>query len=363
MKKCLSAMILMLAGIVLFASSGHACSTFCLLHRDQPLFGRNYDWSIDDGLVIINKRQVAKRAAGRKDQPARWVSKYGSVTVNQYGRELPSEGVNEAGLVVANLWLTATEHATPDDRPSINMLQWVQYQLDTASSIDEVIASDKHLRVRPARGAKVHYFVCERSGTCASIEFLEGKLVAHTRNDMAVKALTNNTYAKSVGHLQQHQGFGGTTPPPTGSKSLDRFVRTASLVRQYDPQTHRSPIDYAFDILTNVAQGEYTKWSLVYDLHRQRIYFQTQANPQRRYIDLPSLDFACATPVQVLDINAAGSGDVTPQFRAYEESINRELIGKAYGKTPFLANMPAERLDGIARYPTAATQCKQGQRS
>lgn len=180
---------------------------------------------------------------------------------------------------------------------------------------------------------------------------------------MLVNALTNNTYARSVAHLQQHNGFGGTSPLPTGSTSLDRFVRTVSLMRQYNPRKNVSPIDYAFDMLTSVAQGEYTKWSLVYDLHRRRVYFQTQANSQRRYIDLTALDFACTTPVQVLDINASGKGDVTPQFKPYQESVNRELIGHAYGKTPFLAKMPAERLDAIARYPTAATKCKAAQRS
>ena len=353
----LYAMLAVLFGMVTLTLPSHACSTFCLMHPDQPLFGRNYDWSVDDGLVIINKRQISKRAAGRKDTPARWVSTYGSVTFNQYGRELPAGGMNEAGLVVVNLWLSATEHAAPDSRPGINMLQWIQYQLDTASSIDEVIASDAHLRVRPARGGKIHYFVCERTGACASIEFLDGELVAHTRDTMAVKALTNTAYAQSVDHLKQYEGFGGTTPVPTGSASLDRFVRTASLVRQYDPKSKSSPIDYAFNILANVAQGHSTKWSMVYDLHARRIYLQTQRNPQRRYIDLHALDFSCTTPVQVLDINAAGRGDITSTFQAYDESLNRELIGQAYGKTPFLANMPSRRLDGIARYPEAATRC------
>ena len=38
-----------------------------------------------------------------KGTPASWVSKYGSVTFNQYGRELPTGGMNEAGLVVETI--------------------------------------------------------------------------------------------------------------------------------------------------------------------------------------------------------------------------------------------------------------------
>ncbi len=357
MTKLMSFMTPMVFSLVWFATVSHACSTFCLLHREQPLFGRNYDWAVDDGLVMINKRRVAKRAAREKANPARWVSKYGSVTFNQYGRELPMGGMNEVGLAVATLWLADTEYAAADARASINQLQWMQYQLDTARTVDEVIASDAHLRVRPARDAKVHYFVCERSGTCASIEFLEGKLVAHTKGSLAVKALTNNTYTQSVTFLQQHAGFGGTAPLPSGSRSLSRFVRTASRVRQYDPQTSPAAIDYAFDILANVAQGTFTKWRIVYNLHQQRVYFRTLANPQRRHIDLRALDFSCTTPVQVLDIKAAGAGDVTRQFQTYSEALNRQLIGRAFKKTSFLAGTPSRTLDALARYPDIATNC------
>ena len=60
------AVMFILLSMVLLPWPSHACSMFCLLHRDPLLFGRNYDWSIDDGLVMINKRQVTKRATGRK---------------------------------------------------------------------------------------------------------------------------------------------------------------------------------------------------------------------------------------------------------------------------------------------------------
>ena len=59
-----------------------------------------------------------------------WVSQYGSITFNQYGKEFPTGGMNEKGLVVELMWLDGTIYPQPDERPAIGVLQWIQYQLD-----------------------------------------------------------------------------------------------------------------------------------------------------------------------------------------------------------------------------------------
>ena len=76
-----------------------------------------------------------------------WVSKYGSITFNQYGKEFPTGGMNEKGLVVELMWLDETRYPEPDQRGVLNVLQWIQYQLDNSQTIDEVIASDKKIRI------------------------------------------------------------------------------------------------------------------------------------------------------------------------------------------------------------------------
>ena len=44
---------------------GNACTTFVIDNGEDLIFGRNYDWRFDDGLVIINKRGVEKAVRGR----------------------------------------------------------------------------------------------------------------------------------------------------------------------------------------------------------------------------------------------------------------------------------------------------------
>jgi penicillin V acylase-like amidase (Ntn superfamily) len=80
MKKCIRILILAILFISLLPFVGLSCTTFCLDHGDQPVFGRNLDWLVGDGLVIINKRGVKKTAnAGpfEQDNLLTWTSKYG----------------------------------------------------------------------------------------------------------------------------------------------------------------------------------------------------------------------------------------------------------------------------------------------
>ena len=72
-----------LACVLLAAGTVRACTTFVLESTNHVYFGRNLDWFSEDGLVIVNPRQVQKSALLMSgSSPARWVSRYGSVTFN-----------------------------------------------------------------------------------------------------------------------------------------------------------------------------------------------------------------------------------------------------------------------------------------
>jgi choloylglycine hydrolase len=364
---------LMLAGVVLgimtflIQNDGNACTTFQLIHSGKIFVGKNYDWMVPDGLVMVNKRGIAKTAYQSTvdntglGEPATWVSKYGSISFVQYGRELPAGGMNEAGLVVESMGLFRNiknkKFPEPDERVSILMQQWKQYQLDNSATVADVIASDKFLRIRPKKGTHNHFLVSDRQGDCAVIEFIDGKMVVYTRNSLPHKVLTNSTYAQSLGFLNQ-----GKIPEPDQFKSIERFIRAANMVKKYGSEGSTSPLDYSFDILKSVSWSadrvvnnikftSNTRWSIVYDSTHLRVYFRTWDYQQIRSIDMARLDFSCKTLSRVLDINENLSGDVTDKFVEYTQKINRDLIGKAFTKTPFLTNFPANKLDILSKYP------------
>ena len=108
-----------------------------------------------------------------------WVSQYGSITFNQYGKEFPTGGMNEKGLVVELMWLDETKYPAADNRPAVGVLQWIQYQLDNCATIEDVIATDKKLRIASTGNPPLHYLVADANGRAATIEFLEGKMVIH----------------------------------------------------------------------------------------------------------------------------------------------------------------------------------------
>jgi len=342
--------------VLIITQAASACTTFCLEDDDNLVFGRNYDWHLDHGLIIVNKRGVTKRALliDPQDTPARWVSKYGSVTFNQYGRELPCGGMNEAGLVIETMWLTGTAYPIRDERPAV--MAWVQYQLDTCATIEDVIASDKKIRVTALTPMPLHFLACDREGNVATFEFLSGKLICHVGETLPVKALANDTYEKSLEHLKQHAGFGGTKKLPYGSwGSLDRFVCAADRVRKYSSARGGSIVDYAFDTLKSVEQGDSTKWLIVYDPKNMKIHYQTCMCKETRTINVSDCDFDSQTPVQVIGINTAHTGLLNPYFAHYDTDLNRWLVYYSMKHTPMLKSIPDTRLELLIQYPDTPT--------
>ena len=82
-------------------------------------------------------------------------------------------GLNQAGVVIELMWLDDTEYPARDQRSPLTVLEWIQYQLDTAASVADVIASDARVRIQGQ--TPLHYLVGDRSGGTATIEFLEWK--------------------------------------------------------------------------------------------------------------------------------------------------------------------------------------------
>ena len=326
-----------------------ACTTFCLKRGSQAIFAKNYDWFVDDGLVMVNKRGVAKAAAlPLQERPAKWVSRYGSVTFNQYGREFPSGGMNEAGLAVELMWLDETLYPAADARPALGCLEWIQYQLDNFATAAEVARNAGRLRI--FSNAKVHYLACDKSGSCAAVEFIGGKPVVHAGASLPARALANHPYEESL-RFREHSR--GDAKARQGIGSLQRFARASERAEEYG-ERGGDPIRYAFDTLDSVAQGSYTRWSIVYDLPAGRVHWRTRENRRIRSLSLAGLDFSCATPVKFLDIHR-GEGDLTGSLRDYTPAANRELVASAVRQTDFLAGMPEEEIAEAARHPETTT--------
>jgi penicillin V acylase-like amidase (Ntn superfamily) len=339
--RCTAALMVLL----LAAAPVLSCTTFCLRGGGEVLFGKNYDWMIGDGMVFVNKRGVAKISADPEEKnPASWTSRYGSVTFNQYGWESPSGGMNEAGLVIELMWLDETQWPAADARPTVDVLEWIQYNLDIAATVTEVIANAEKIRVESQ--VKLHYLVSDRSGNAATIEYLNGKLVAHTGKDLPIHALANDSYARSVNYAR-------SAANAASESSFDRFTRAGARAREFakKPHTEKEAVDYAFETLGDVAQKGSTQWSIVYDQKRAKVHFRTRKSPEVKTIRADAFDYSCGKALKVLDVDSGATGDVTSAFANYTRAANRDLIERSFSGTPFLQGVPATERDQIAAFP------------
>jgi choloylglycine hydrolase len=299
--------------IVVVASAARPCTTFCMAKDGEVLYGRNYDFEIGQGYVMTNRRGVMKTSTAGT---LRWTSRFASVTFNQWGREFPMDGMNEAGLVIALMWLDGTVYPS-DGRPSLSVLEWIQYQLDNRGTVADLLAHAEEVRI--AGGTPLHYLIADATGDAATIEYLEGQLVVHR----PAYVLTNDTYARSMARLRQLRTM------PAGPSSLDRFARASMLMERSG-----AGVEAAFSILASVAQP-ITRWSVVYDARRLEISWVSDRSRTRKVLRLDDLALDCASEAKMLDIH---SNDA--HMQPYSAEVNRQLVLSSYAQTSFTRNSP-----------------------
>lgn len=352
--------LMILIGWVATVPESYSCTAISLRDARGWVAGYNHDWFVKDALIMTNKRGVSKVAApvNEKSSPkslARWTSKYGSVTFNQSGHAFPTDGMNEQGLFVAILLLENTKWPAPDSRPSIGAGQWVQYQLDNSSNVQEVIANDKHIQIalgspgRPIDWSGFHFIACDRAGECVTVEGINGKTIYRTQKDLPVRVLTNTPYAESINSLNQGKPAYGDV-----YHSETRFIRASNRLKEAGQGGPKSATDFAFETLKEVTSNDPegpTAWSVVYDLANLGVSFKTRDNQQTRHFTLNAFDFSCATPGKIFDVLSESAGDVSSKFVPYTYQANKQLIMKTFSQTPGLSDLPGEALDQMAAYP------------
>ena len=331
---------------VVAASTCSACTTFFISKNGQMVFGRNYDWITATGMVCTNLRGLQKTSMTSEDGTTiTWVSEYGSITFNQYGKEFPTGGMNEKGFVAELMWLDGAKYPKPANRPVVNVLQWIQYQLDRSATVDDVIASDKIIRIT-SKGTPLHYLVADAGGHVATIEFLDGKMVVHSGKELPFAVLTNSTYDASISRTK-----GTDNNRAFADNSIDRFAKACSMVQQFQMQDIKTPVvDYAFSILKKVSQNDWTKWSIVYDITNKKVSFKSHGYPDIKTVSFSLFDFSCTSFPKMLDINQPGNGDVSNSFKDFSISESRPLVEAAVNESKDQVTIPDEAKQAILNY-------------
>ena len=344
MKKFTAVFVLILSMTLQVAD---ACTIFSLYPQGKHWVGRTFDWSYGHALVYNNKRGVTKTSVKLllTDVTSSWTSKYGSISFNQFGREFPNGGMNEAGLMIDALELESSIYLPIDSRASFNELQFIQYVLDNFSTIKDLKAELQKIRIAPV-GSKLHYFTCDVD-ECMTIEYINGALVTTDGADLKISGLANSTYAEHVDYAKDFVTFGGDRPVVLDSKkSLDRFVRSnynAKSVREI-----MDPTQDVFAFLDDVGSVN-NRWQIIYKQDEKTITFRTKSQFDKvRKIDLKQFNFDCRSVVTYFDVDSAeATGDINNAFKSFDAGVNFASIKKSVE----LQKLPAPLAGRLAVYP------------
>ncbi|MGZ3693100.1 MAG: linear amide C-N hydrolase, partial [Bdellovibrionota bacterium] len=258
--------------------------------------------------------------------------------------------VNEAGLRVYRFLFLQGRYPAANAKPAINESQYVQYLLDTAESVEDVIQQTNAVQIY-ALDFPTHFAVCDRNAKCVFIEALNGKLEIFSGAEAKVNAMTNTDYSKSLSLFEKCPS--GDCSDITDNSDW-RFVKAASQVRDF---SGTDLVTGLFSIMGSVKQMGTriaSLWTLLSHRSSTKDEFFVQNSKFSRNLitlDLRKLDFSCKTPVQVALLHPADSSpvhltDYTLEFQTELSEVVQKYLGVS------LADMQ-KRIE----YPQLHTRC------
>ncbi len=334
---------LMLCSTLVLAAlqSAQACTR--ILWNDNKLavvVGRTMDWPESTEPVLTVFPRGMQRDGGRlgtenvvADNPARWTSRYGSVVTTIYGVGT-ADGLNEQGLAIHMLYLTATDFGPRDKtRVGVHAGLWGQYLLDNAKNVAEALVLMQGMQpvmvAVDGTKATVHLAIEDASGDSAIIEYIGGKPVIHHGRQYQV--MTNDpAYDAQLENLARYDFRNATrqTVLPGNVDPRDRFVRSSYYLKMLpEPKSEREAIagilaiarnaSVPFGAPNNIPGSLYnTEYRTAIDLKSRRYFFELTTSPNVIWMDLSKFNLQAGAPVMLLDPdNIHLSGNVSAQFR------------------------------------------------
>jgi len=333
---------------------------------NQIVFGRNHDYSNPYGVIIYNpKNQLKVGVPLPGEHIVGWKAIYSSITISSVGVGFANSGMNEKGLAMGHMGLNESVYPNKDDRPIIVPSQWIQYMLDICANTDEVINEAKKIRITDRRGSGTHYYMCDREGNVAIIEFLKGQMVVHTNKDISYTVLCNDTYEKSMNDIKYYKGLGGDKNVLDRVSILnenaipDVMALGCTKINQFYKKESKNIVQDAFDIHyamrcpgnINAPQFENseTQYTTVFDVTNSKLYFRTNLNPTIREINFKDFEDNCSNKAKLLDIQTPAEGIVNKSFVDYSMQENGKCIYKFYENES--NKMSKEDMEFMSFYP------------
>lgn len=328
-----------LLGCLFIFQSALACTSFQLLAADgSRVYARTMEFQFElySDVVIIPQNSPFVATGPNYQKGASWISKYGVVGMNGFGKPLIIDGLNEKGMAGGILYFPDhASYANPtnvDPKKALAPWEFMTWALQNFATVGEIKAAlndvsiiniqQPDLKVTPP----LHYVFHDAAGGVLVVEPIDGKLIA-TDNPFGV--MTNSppidwhfnnlgnyvklspmepnplkVYGQTVKPISTGAGFLGM---PGDGTSPSRFIRALTYSATIVPAKNVDEnIQMAEHVLHNfdIPKGsirttidknvfmEFTQWSVISDLNNRRFFFSTYTYPSLRMVDLKDIDFS-----------------------------------------------------------------------
>ena len=325
-------------GVALFSVNSDACTRVIHTFKSgEVMTARSMDWYLRYQTDIWKFPKGLKKEGLTPKNPAKWVSKYGSVVVTQttQSQTAATDGMNEKGLVANLLYLTETKYPKRDtSKKGIASSIYLQFLLDNFATVSEAVEFIKKDTIQivpvPIPNSKhlptMHLSLSDSSGDSAIIEFLDGKVVIHHSKEYQI--MTNSPiFSQQLALSAYWDAIGGDNFLPGTRKSPDRFVR-ASFYNKHLPEgkTYREKVASLISIIRNVSSPfgqpdpnkpniSTTLWRTLADQTNKIYYFESTISPNLIWIDLKKFNFAKGAKVLHIKDDLDYFGEVNSKFK------------------------------------------------
>lgn len=290
-----------------------ACSRVFWHNRVNAITARTMDLMVDEAPSFRILPRGVSRNGQSEDNSLKWESKYGSVVITAFDNESVSEGMNEKGLSARVLYLNETEYEKDTKKLKVSNGLWVQYLLDSFSSVKEAVDSLETFQVvsRPIGGEvwPLHACLEDPSGDSAIIEYIKGKMIVHHGKEHRV--MTNDPpYTLQLEYLKSYKTFGGKLPLPRDLRSENRFVKCAALLKELpEPYTSEESFNLILNLIleAKIPFDNYdqnltspTRWISITDNTNLIYYFYSSIEKNKFWFNFKEINFSCGQSCKYL---------------------------------------------------------------
>lgn len=236
-------------------SSGLACSTISAKAADGThIWGRNYDWTGSVPIIVkcipekgyssISTCDFQNITGSAEVLPEGMMNKMLSVAALY----VPMDGINEAGLCVADL--EVNEGGMPNidtEKPDLTVTTAIRLVLNQAATVDEAVKLLEQYDIHASGGISHHLSISDAEGNSVSVEFADEGIEVVNTNFVTNFNLANGDLSAG------------------GESARERYEYLSSVYEEADGVLTSEQVREALSGVSQ-AEGEWTtQWSIVYE--------------------------------------------------------------------------------------------------